>query len=207
LVPGTEFETWGVGLDHSFKSKTYFVAEGEILESRAKRTVGVVTNAIFIPIPNRPSSREQKLDFSEKSFALTLNQLLGDEFSVGARYRFSYADFDGRFLDPGATALNQDLNATLQQLNLYAICNLPCGFFSQFQSIWTQQNNRGGAPQPGDDFWQFNIFGGYRFPQRHAEVRVGLLNITDQDYRLNPLNLYSELPRERTLTVSLKLNF
>jgi hypothetical protein len=38
-------------------------------------------------------------------------------------------------------------------------------------------------------------------------MRVGLLNITDQDYRLNPLNLYRELPRERTLAASLKFNF
>ncbi|MEO6035555.1 MAG: TonB-dependent receptor, partial [Verrucomicrobiota bacterium] len=208
LVPGTEFETWGVGLDHRFESRTYFVAEGEILESRARRTVGVVTNFFFIPVPNRPSSRAQSLDFSEKSFALTLNQLLGDHWAAGARYRFSFADFEGGFLDPGATALDQNLNATLQQLNLYAIYNLPCGFFSQFQALWTAQSNQGSTrEQPGDDFWQFNVYAGYRFPQRHAEVRVGLLNVTDRDYRLNPLNLYSELPRDRTLTVSVKLNF
>jgi len=208
LVPGTEFETWGVGLDHTFPTKTYIVAEGEILNSRARRTVGVVTNSFFIPVPNRPSSRDQKLDFSEQSFALTLNQLVSDEWAVGARYRFSYADFDGNFLDPGAGALDQNLNATLQQLNLYAIYNLPCGFFSQFQALWTTQSNQGSPrEQPGDDFWQFNVYAGYRFPQRHAEVRVGLLNIADRDYRLNPLNLYSELPRDRILTVSVKLNF
>jgi hypothetical protein len=34
-----------------------------------------------------------------------------------------------------------------------------------------------------------------------------LLNLTDRDYHLNPLNLYSELPRERTLAASFKFNF
>jgi len=34
-----------------------------------------------------------------------------------------------------------------------------------------------------------------------------LLNITDQDYRLNPLNITPELPRTRTLVASLKFNF
>ena len=33
------------------------------------------------------------------------------------------------------------------------------------------------------------------------------LNITDQDYRLSPLNLYNELPRARTLTARLQINF
>ena len=61
--------------------------------------------------------------------------------------------------------------------------------------------------EPGDDFWQFNAFAGYRFLHRKAEVTLGLLNITDQNYNLNPLNLYNELPRTRTLALRLQLNF
>ena len=38
-------------------------------------------------------------------------------------------------------------------------------------------------------------------------LQLGLLNITDQNYRLNPLNLYNELPRERTLSVLFKFYF
>ena len=49
--------------------------------------------------------------------------------------------------------------------------------------------------------------GGYRFLQRRCEVRLGVLNLTGQDYRLNPLNLHEEYPRERTLYTSLRLNF
>ncbi len=40
-----------------------------------------------------------------------------------------------------------------------------------------------------------------------VDFQLGLLNIANRDYQLNPLNLYSELPRSRTLVVSLKLNF
>jgi hypothetical protein len=82
------------------------------------------------------------------------------------------------------------------------------GFFSQLDTVWSQQSNRGYSPDiPGDDFWQFNIYAGYRFLHRRAELKVGLLNITDEDYRLNPLTLYSELPRERTLAASFKFYF
>jgi hypothetical protein len=31
--------------------------------------------------------------------------------------------------------------------------------------------------------------------------------MTDQDYKLNPLNYYNELPRERTLVARVRLNF
>ena len=96
----------------------------------------------------------------------------------------------------------------LNQLSLYAIFNHPCGFFVQPEALWYSQSNSGYSPElPGDDFWQFNFTIGYRFPRRKAEVALALLNITDQDYRLNPLNLYNELPRSRTLAVRLNLNF
>jgi len=36
---------------------------------------------------------------------------------------------------------------------------------------------------------------------------VGVLNVGDQDYRLDPLTLYAEQPRERTFFTSLKLSF
>jgi outer membrane receptor protein involved in Fe transport len=48
---------------------------------------------------------------------------------------------------------------------------------------------------------------GYRFARRRVEVRLALLNITDQDYRLNPLNLTTELPRDRTLAASVRFSF
>jgi hypothetical protein len=48
---------------------------------------------------------------------------------------------------------------------------------------------------------------GYRFAHRHAEVRVGVLNLPDADYRLNPLNLYAELPGAPMFVASLRLNF
>jgi hypothetical protein len=101
-----------------------------------------------------------------------------------------------------------ELEAVLHHMNLFAIYNHPSGLFGQLQSLWYAQSNRKDvASLPGDDFWQLNVIAGYRFFRRRAEVSVGVLNITSQDYRLNPLNIAPELPRQRTLTVGLKLNF
>ena len=60
---------------------------------------------------------------------------------------------------------------------------------------------------PGDDIFQFNAYAGYRFRRNYGDVTLGFLNMTDQDYQLNPLNYYNELPRERTLVARVRLNF
>jgi len=60
---------------------------------------------------------------------------------------------------------------------------------------------------PGDDFWQFNLFAGYRFWQRRVQFQAGVLNLTGRDYKLNPLDLYAELPRARTFETSLQISF
>jgi hypothetical protein len=63
------------------------------------------------------------------------------------------------------------------------------------------------ATWDGDDFWQVNVQAGWRGWRRRLEIRVGLLNVTDQDYRLNPIHLTAELPRERTVMVACRLQF
>lgn len=135
------------------------------------------------------------------------------DWSFGARYKLGDAKLGQQAIGipptfSGINAINQDNVAVLQQLDLSANFNHPSGFFSRFDALWSRQDNEGYSPdEPGDDFWQFNAYAGYRFLHRQAEVQVGLLNITRENYRLNPLTLYQELPRERTLSVLLQFHF
>jgi outer membrane receptor protein involved in Fe transport len=86
--------------------------------------------------------------------------------------------------------------------------NHPSGFFAGWDSTWRQQWLSGaGAPGTGDVFWQHDVHVGYRWPRRHAEVRLGVLNLTDTDYRLDPLNLMAEPARQRVVQASLRVNF
>ena len=102
----------------------------------------------------------------------------------------------------------QDQRALLHQVSLTANFHHRSGLFAQWETAWYHQNSSGYLPTLAtEDFWQHNAMVGYRFPRRQAELRVGLLNLTDADYRLNPLNLHADLPRGRTLAVSLRLNF
>ncbi len=209
------FETFGVSVNQRIGAQTYLGLSGELLKSKVDRTIGTFDLDIDISDFTFVSGTEERLQFEERTLLFTADRLFGHEWAVGTRYRLSHAQLEDRFvemLDP-SVALNgfqpdQDMESTLHQVEFHAIYNNPSGYFGQFQALWNLQSNHGYSPaRPGDDFWQFNLTVGYRFPKRRVEFAVGLLNLTDRDYRLNPLTLHSELPRERTLAVRLHFNF
>ena len=213
LVAGTGFETAGIGFDQSLESGTWFGIEAEWLTSEGERDIGVLTNSLFLPIPNSPGSTQQELNFRERNLSAYAGQLLDNNFSLGTRYRLSEAKLTERFPEiPDAAAnlnlLEADERATLHQLSLTANFHHRCGAFAQWESAWYHQNNSGYTPSlAAEDFWQHNLTVGYRFPRRQAEFRIGVLNLFDTDYRLNPLNPNTNLPRTSTFVMSLRLNF
>ena len=75
-------------------------------------------------------------------------------------------------------------------------------------TTWRRQSNHDNARFfPGDDFWQENLWLGWRFAQRRAELAVGVLNLSDTDFRLYPLNDLTEPSRERTVVLSARFAF
>jgi len=213
LLPGASFKTANVGFDQSFASGTFFGGEVGWLTSDGTRQVGTITNSTFLPIYDSPGTTPEYLDFREQYVSAYAAQLLGDFFSTSTRYRWNDAKLIQKFpaipdSAAGLSQIEQNNTAVLNQVSLQLNFNHPCGVFAQWDSSWYQQQNYGYSPSlPGADFWQHNIMIGYRFAQRHAEIRAAILNLTDTDYRLNPLNLYGDLPRGRTFAFSLRLNF
>jgi hypothetical protein len=158
-----------------------------------------------------PSSTLQKLRYEEQDLLFTFNQLVGDEWSFGARYQLSYSNLQTIFPEiPTAVVPGADHRekATLHQGQIFALYNHPSGFFARLEGYWARQSNVGYAPDsPGDEIFQANAYVGYRFRRNYGDITLGFLNMTDQDYKLNPLNYYNELPRERTLVARVRLNF
>jgi outer membrane receptor protein involved in Fe transport len=72
---------------------------------------------------------------------------------------------------------------------------------------WAQELRADLSSVPGDQFWQANAQAGYRSPRRRLEISLGVLNITGRNYNLFPINLYPDLPRQRTFASRLQLNF
>jgi tetratricopeptide (TPR) repeat protein len=211
------FETWGVGYDQQLGRDLYLGLTAEWLESDADKVTGVFDSVLGEPVSL--SSLDSTLDFRERNAVVDVTWLAGNEFSLNARYRFSHAEYEETYgapvVDPPRSeyaaflheaifrvAFNQASPRLLGQ-NLFSRHRV----FSVFEAIWRSQSNAGYEPDlPGDEVWQFNLFAGLRFPRRAAELRLGVLNLTDEDYRFNPLNLMRDLPRDRTLVVSLQFN-
>ncbi len=210
-LSAVHFETWSLGVDRKMTGRTYLGAQFECLNSAADQSVGtrdkVYVGVLPNPLLDQTSTTRQSFDYEERNIRLSFDQLLGGCFALGARYRWSNAQLSSWF--PAVPLLGRaDVEATLHQVQLHMLAYDRTGFFGGVEALWNQQSNRGYTPDlPGDDFWQFNLHAGYRFPRRHAEIRLSLLNVTDQDYRLNPLNLTRELPRERTIAVSCRFYF
>lgn len=215
---GAGFETYDLSLEQKFRTGTYFIISGEILNSTVNRVDGDFDYNPFSftqPYPV-PSGLREDLDYWEKSLQFTANQLLGKEWAFGTQYRLSQATLNDDYVDVPDSVVGgfmnfqprQQTKGVLQQVDLTAICNLPTGFFAEFEALWFGQSNDGYTPaEPGDDFWQFNLFAGYRSPRRRMEATIGLLNLAGQDYQINPLNIYNDLPRTQTIAVRLQFNF
>jgi Flp pilus assembly protein TadD len=214
-VPGADFETFGFSLEQKLPTRTYLGVSGELLNSEAERTVGAFDYSYLATPPLTLSGVRQRLNYQEQSLRFTANQLAGREWAFGARYRLSQAVLNENFVDVTQSPLGTGSidprtrqEAILNQVDLVVVYNHPCGFFARPEAHWYSQSNRGyDYSEPGDDFWQLNALVGYRFLRRKAEITFGLLNLTDQDYQLNPLNLYNELPRSRTLALRLQISF
>ena len=211
ITPGSRFETFGIGVDHKFPTRTYVSLSTEWLRSESEQSFGAFDWNRQGVLVAQPITLSRQLDFDERSLGVSLNQLIGNHWSLGTTYRLSEADLDihhpslpsGITNDPNAAN-----TATLHQLSGNLRMFLDCGFFAELESLWNHQESQGYSVElPGDDFWQFNLFAGHRFLQRRIEVRVGILNLGDQDYRLNPLNLHTEYPRERTFFASARFFF
>ena len=210
---GATFTTYGISLEQKIPTRTYLALQGEILQSGVDRVVGAYEfSDNYLDLV---SGTREKLDYTEWSITGSAHQLVGRDWSLGLVYRLAHARLVDRFpeITPDVAAgtgftERSDLRGLFHTLDLQAIYQNPCGFFARGDALWRHQDNAGYTTDlTGDDFWQLNVQAGWRFLHRRAEFSAGVLNITGQDYRLSPLNLYAELPRDRVFFTQLKFQF
>lgn len=208
-VAGARFETIGAGFDQKIGNNLYLGLEAEYLKSKADRTFGTVDFQTTFPFSQTAGAATEQLHFRERSLLGTAHFLLGECVSLGVRHRVSETRL-GSFIPQISApfpALAQS-EGLLNQTDLFAIINHPLGFFSELGAThYNQQTDNRPSGLEDDDFWQFDASIGWRSPRRNIEAMISLLNMTDQDYRLYPINLYRDPPRERTFAARLRLNF
>ena len=205
-VCAPEYETYAAALDFKFPSRTYVGIQAQQLNSR-REPHGWLPGLEQWPAPicplldsgTAPTTARARSAAASTSFSAT-------SLVVGAGYTYNQAKLQDTYPKVPLKGFNTTQQADLQEASGYILFNHPSGFFARADATWYHQENSGYTPAlPGDDFVQENIYLGYRFLHRHAEVMFGILNLSDQDYHLNPLNTYLELPRERTFI--LRVNF
>jgi outer membrane receptor protein involved in Fe transport len=210
---GATFETASLSVEGKPSRNTYASIAGGWRFSEVDRTIGAymldtdVNDFVF------PSKLLQELDYTEHFLLCTVDQMIASEWTVGARYQLTAAELKRRFPEAAADTFffaplqrSQEDEALLHNANFYISYNHPSGLFAQVRSSWYRQDNQGSVNRQDEDFWHFDALAGYRFLGR-GSITLGVLNLTDTDYRLDPLTVYNELPRERTFVARLQFRF
>ena len=216
------FKTWGLGIDGVLPSRTWWGASFNVIEQDVDRTVGAFSGYSLAEVfPSDPAyfpdGTSQQLAYREGAFGATVNQLIGDEFSVGLSYLITRSDLRNTKPELIGHTNDADLRdrATLQELTISGNWNSPSGFFATVEANAFAQDlaedpnglDPAKGPRNGDSFWQFNALVGYRFWRNQGAVTLGVLNIGDTDYQLSPLTPYGEIVRDRTAVIACRLNF
>ena len=208
-LSGTRDQTADLSLNLKLRRQTYLGLQAEWLSSEINQTIGVFNFKDFTA-PILPSSTTQRLEYEERSLAAYVSQLVSDEWSLTAQYKFTRSELATFFpqIPSGRPDARRFDSADLHQVGLAVLFNHPSGFFSRVETQgFFQHNAEASAILPNDSFAQLNLIVGYRLPRQHGEVSLGVLNVNDSDYRLNPLNVHPEFPRERVFIARLLLNF
>jgi tetratricopeptide (TPR) repeat protein len=215
-LSAARYKLAGAAADVRLPGHTYLGLEWNLRKQEATQRAGnlerFLSGSTAVPLGTAQDGQGFDLvqDYEEQEIAASMHKLLGDQWSVGASYRFIRSEYalatPALAAFPGAS--RQTRSSELHQLELTAAWHHPSGFFARCGGIWTRQDNDGFEPaEPGDDFWQVNLLAGYRFRSNRGDVSLGVRNLLDSDYRLEPLNPYSELPRERVFVARCRIEF
>ena len=137
------FETLGGALDLKLGTRTYAGIQVERLRSEVSQGIGDFAHALWVILTPRVSSTEEQLDYTENTFALSLNQLVGDQVVVGAGYKITQSDL--AIVYPGVPSWMADSEARLGEVDGYALFDHPSGFFARAEVHWYGQSDSPGG--------------------------------------------------------------
>jgi len=190
-------DTLGCALDLKLGPRTYLGFQVERLESEVNQGQGD-----FLlhdgTIPAIVSSTPEQLSYVEHDGSVSLNQLLGEGFVLGAAYKVTQSALRIGYPEIPASVIEASNDkATLQEFHTYLLFNHRSGFYAKVEADWHGQHDSGWTPaEPYSSFFQENIFAGYR-----------VLNLSGGGYDLNPLTVYQELPRKRVFEAGMNFMF
>ena len=155
---GSKFRISGVTFEQKLPTHTYFSIQYDKVIQDLNRTLGAYDflNLSGQIVGIEPSSLPVNDRYKEDRFTVNLNQLLGQRWALGARYRYTRSKFDetsalsssssianaqylGAVDNLAKTAIRE--SGDFHELSLYALYNDPSGFFARAEANWYQQSN------------------------------------------------------------------
>jgi Tfp pilus assembly protein PilF len=213
-VEAPRYQITGAAMDWRMGANTWLTLQGEGMTERVDERTGIFLLNYNAPSPSPigvPASTTQDYDYTENTARLTLNHILDQQWFLQAQYQYSHSELKTTLPDiaaPSSFSRVQTQSGDLQQLSLSATWQAPCGFFAQAEMLAFFQDLGGSESHPlGRSFAQANLYGGYRFPNRRAELICGVLNLTGGDYHLSPINYYLDLAHQRLFYTRFRFNF
>ena len=209
-VPAPLFDTAGASILYQFPTRTYVGGEAFLRKAVADRGLGVLlVDQNTLEFTDVLQLRED-LDYKEWGAMIYINQLIGEQWALGARYAYTRAELDRSFPElasAGVTGFSSNEESNLHDAEAYLIWNHEDGWFSRLGVQFLAQDNSGySVPRPGDSWTQLGLSAGRRFLENRASIEVGILNLTDENYDHNPLITLPEFPRERTVFIEMRID-
>ncbi len=209
-VEAPEYQVAGGALDLRPWTNAWLSLQAENLQAKMERDFGLFAFDFFGSPAGLPANTAECYDYDEWQVRLIFNQILGRAWFLEAQYQFTRSELDRTLPTIPASptfARSTTARADLHEGRLAATWRSPTGFFTRGEIRWFAQDLGGDGEQPpGDSFPQLNLYAGYLSSERRAELMLGVLNLTDEDYRLSPLNYYLEMPRERLFYLRFRFN-
>ena len=220
-VETPEYSILGLAAEGWLPTRTWWGVSAGVIKQDVSRSLGMFTGYDDLPSPANPvyfaDQTREELEYEESYLNVTLNQLLGDQFAIGASWNLTRSELETSRPDLRPQVADLTDVATLSRISLFADWNSPAGFFAHVEANAYSQDldrdetylavNNGAPPRRGDDFIQLNAWAGYRFNDNSCEVAMGVMNIGDSDYQLSALNPYADIARDRTFFATLRISF
>ena len=205
-------EIVGLAMDFRLPQRTYLGARIDALRSSAHEGASVfVFGDGFELGEGEMQPATQSFDFHEYAATVSVDKLLGDQWSVGMTGRRVNSRLRAG-LDPGdAIGWREQFHQTaaLTAATLRATWNSPRGWFAgaELSQIWQDFTAvdyllipRQGDVRP----IQLDVQLGWRFPRNRGEITVGIQNMTASAERLAVLSGQAEYPDERVFFARLR---
>ncbi len=208
-LPSPEFDTLSAAISYQLPSRTYFGAEGFFRAAKSEQDFGVFTidsNQNY----TAPVQLQQNIEYQELGGSVYVNQLLGEQWAVGARYTYTDGEVDRAYpelIASGLTSFSFSESSDLHQAETYLIWNHESGWFSRLNARFFSQENAGYTiARPGDSWNQIDFSVGKRLFDNRGSLECGVLNLAGDDYQFNPLISLPEFPRERLFFVEMRID-